>query len=536
MTPCNKAGGDQIAALIGAFRSVSGRRVRTVLISLVLALCVAILISTMTGVQTSKEGTQQLADKVAASTTELVANTEASTNSMIANVQSRIDELAAEIQAAADEMVAAVTEGAATTTGIAESLETLITVGSMQFAPSGGGPGGGPGGGFVVGGGGSAVDVTITEEDVADIAAIDGVKLVIPQYTETVGQTEDSPRDYDYQAYGVVLDSSLVNQYSTLPATIIEGRQLQEGDENAVIISLDLMDYFLNPKVGDKLSLEGARGLYTEFEVVGIYYSTNPGEQKIVYMSLDAAQELYEAGDEVTSVQVYVEDKDTIEDVAAGIEALNDGWMVRTPNQNQFGGFGEAIAITQEQQVAQIQRQAEQQITSMQESATTQIQSMQDSAELQTTQMQEDAANQVASLEEDLARIQNLSLLIILVAGIAGVLMIFGIMFYTVRERTREIGTFKALGFSSFEVMKRFILEGLFIGIFGGVLGLALGAASYTLLAHWLLGINESIPLSLGSSYMLLGLGAAILFGALGSIYPAWQASRVSPMEALRNR
>ena len=109
-------------------------------------------------------------------------------------------------------------------------------------------------------------------------------------------------------------------------------------------------------------------------------------------------------------------------------------------------------------------------------------------------------------------------------------------MFYTVRERTKEIGILKALGFSNMEVMKRFMLEGLYIGLLGGLMGIILGAVTYSMVGPWLLGTSESISISLEPVYLLMGLGAAVLFGTLGSLYPAWRASRVSPMEAFRSR
>ena len=128
---------------------------------------------------------------------------------------------------------------------------------------------------------------------------------------------------------------------------------------------------------------------------------------------------------------------------------------------------------------------------------------------------------------------------ITVVSIIIGVLLIFGLMFYTVRERTKEIGTLKALGFSNGNIMKQFMFEGMYIGIIGGAIGLAIAAAASSIFSSWLLNASEtlgttvSVTVTIGA--LLWGFGVAIIAGAIGSLYPAWRASRVSPMEALRN-
>jgi putative ABC transport system permease protein len=145
----------------------------------------------------------------------------------------------------------------------------------------------------------------------------------------------------------------------------------------------------------------------------------------------------------------------------------------------------------------------------------------------------------INTTEENLSSVESLGFSITLVSAIIGVLLIFGLMFYTVRERTKEIGTLKALGFSNTCIMRQFMLEGLYVGIIGGAIGLAIAAVASSLLGSWLLNASETLGTSVSVSVtvgtMLLGLGIAAIAGALGSLYPAWRASRVSPMEALRN-
>jgi putative ABC transport system permease protein len=126
-----------------------------------------------------------------------------------------------------------------------------------------------------------------------------------------------------------------------------------------------------------------------------------------------------------------------------------------------------------------------------------------------------------------------------------------------VRERTKEIGTLKAIGFSNWNVMSQFMLEGILISLIGGVVGIAIGSIGAPTITSLLLphismfGTSGRVgpfqgptnPGVIGSQVataapdpqlMLLAFGVAVLLGALGSLYPAWRASRTSPMEALR--
>jgi putative ABC transport system permease protein len=137
-------------------------------------------------------------------------------------------------------------------------------------------------------------------------------------------------------------------------------------------------------------------------------------------------------------------------------------------------------------------------------------------------------------------------------------LIVFFVMLYSVRERTKEIGILKAIGFSNWNVMSQFMLEGVLIGLIGGVAGVIIGTIAAPFLSALLLpqlnlfggtqrmqrpfqttypniiGSQSSSAATLNPQFILLALGVAALLGALGSLYPSWRASRTSPMEALR--
>ena len=156
----------------------------------------------------------------------------------------------------------------------------------------------------------------------------------------------------------------------------------------------------------------------------------------------------------------------------------------------------------------------------------------------------------LASAETTLAQTQSVAFQEIIVAVAATSLIVLFVMLYTVRERTKEIGTLKAIGFSNLTVMSQFMLEGVLLSLIAGVVGIAIGTFAAPALSGLLLpAANQgtfgrgfatmtnpeaATSIALTPQLMLIALGAAVLLGALGSLYPAWRASRTRPAEAMR--
>ena len=123
----------------------------------------------------------------------------------------------------------------------------------------------------------------------------------------------------------------------------------------------------------------------------------------------------------------------------------------------------------------------------------------------------------------------------LLVAGIA----IMNIMIVSLIERTREIGILKALGMKSRTVLTIFLGESVIIGVIGAFVGIALGWVLANVVAKVLasgaFGGNGFIVTPLLTPEVFLGaLGFGIGVSVIFALYPAWRASKLKPVEALR--
>ncbi len=118
----------------------------------------------------------------------------------------------------------------------------------------------------------------------------------------------------------------------------------------------------------------------------------------------------------------------------------------------------------------------------------------------------------------------------LLVGGIG----IMNIMLVSVIERTREIGLRKAVGATTADILKQFLTEATLLTLMGGVIGIGLGAlvtfGAYLIIAKGL-AVDWTFVLPLDA--VLLGAGVSILTGIVFGFYPARQAAKKSPIEAL---
>jgi len=116
------------------------------------------------------------------------------------------------------------------------------------------------------------------------------------------------------------------------------------------------------------------------------------------------------------------------------------------------------------------------------------------------------------------------------IALLVGGIGIMNIMMVSVTERTREIGVRKAVGAKRKDILLQFLIEAALLSIFGGAIGIALGYGLGAAIGKALLGTVGTIPFWA----VLCAFGVPACIGIVFGMYPAWKASRLDPIDALR--
>ena len=287
------------------------------------------------------------------------------------------------------------------------------------------------------------------------------------------------------------IDPDAETEISIVSENVKSGRYLMTGETDAVLIGKGLAD-LLDVGVGDAVTLVGRRKneemRQRTMTVVGIYsLGLSEAEKGSVFITLSEAQMLYNLRDQVTEISIILE--------SVGQEAaVNADLQVALP------GYEIDAWDTLQPEMRQIM----------------------------------DVKAQVT---------EAFSLIVLLIASVG----VLNLMLMAAFERTREMGVLAALGMKGRQLMGLFLLEGAMIGVMGSVLGCLLGwlvvqatAANGIEFVQDTEGLGDLVALMGTTIYptvslgFILGRGAAVAgIATLASLYPAWQASRQEPSDAL---
>jgi len=484
--------GVYMGILSRAVRNISRRKVRALLVVIALSISLSIMVSIPAGLMANQEATNAMANNL--------GNTITQTSQSINDTLSQID-VSMSTNFAGFGFRSEDTSSGAMPDGVwfdrDDSSSSQDTTGPRNFGGFGGGMTGGQFGGA------GRESTPMNQSLYADIANIDGVAAVEEILTASEGSSNQTISFMgqtfttlitDYTIEGVPLTSNLLDGYSILPSNITSGRTLGAGESGVVLLSENNSKFF-DVQVGDSVTI-----VNETFTVAGIYSPTSTETIQTLYMNLSDAQRITNNTGYITSLKVFTTNADVVDGVASEISALHS----------------ELTVTTQQQLLNQLQMQQ-----SMYEES---LQSAQASI----------ASTQATATQE-----------IIVVVAATSLIVLF-VMLYTVRERTKEIGTLKAIGFSNRVVMSQFLIEGLLLSTIAGVVGIAIASFAAPTLSSLLLptvgstiGFGNMVntaatQVTLSTDLILLALGGAMALGVLGTLYPAWRAAKIRPAEAMK--
>ncbi len=255
--------------------------------------------------------------------------------------------------------------------------------------------------------------------------------------------------------------------------TIASGSAPAGGGERTILAGAAIADSFgLAP--GDTLMLRGV-----DFTVGGVLKSSGTGDDGVLFIPLEAAQEVYETDGRISFAAVLLDDLDEVDLAAARIsDAAN-------------------VAVISDR----------------------------------------------ALLSSVMSVVDTVGATLRIIAAVAVLTAAFGIvntMLMATFERRREIGILKSIGSSNARIFRTFMAEAAAYGVIGGVVGLGIGTLASRIITP-LIAQNEFTAFVGGARVdavppladMALILGGAVLVSTLAGLYPAWRAARLTPVEAI---
>ncbi len=317
--------------------------------------------------------------------------------------------------------------------------------------------------------------VPFSEKEIDEISRIPGVSDVQPYFFRSGEVKFRNEIEFVNVGGGT---SEIFEIYSSF-YSLKEGRYVKDLDDKSVNIGYRLAEgtFDTNIRVGDFIEVNGKK-----FEVVGIFTEIgNQQDDTTIYMPIRTAQNLYAASGEISMMIATAEDERKVKITAERIEDRL---------KKLRGGKDFEVATT------------------------------------------EDFAKQIN---------QVLGVLTFVLGGIASISILVGgviimnTMLMSVFERTQEIGILKATGARQNTILMLFLTEAGFVGLLGGILGFIAGASLSVIIE--LIGkayVGSMFQTKITFPLIIGAILFSFIVGAISGLYPAWQASKLEPIEALR--
>ncbi len=142
-----------------------------------------------------------------------------------------------------------------------------------------------------------------------------------------------------------------------------------------------------------------------------------------------------------------------------------------------------------------------------------------------------ETADEAISFWNKISRILFTALpMLVAISVVVGGIVIMNIMLVSVMERTREIGVRKALGARRRDILTQVLIESATLSTVGGAFGVVVGISIAMLIAA-----VSPLPAAISPLWAAVGVGLGLTVGMVAGVYPAWQAAKLDPVDALRH-
>jgi len=316
----------------------------------------------------------------------------------------------------------------------------------------------------------------LTIKDIETVEKISGFKYVVPGIFVS---TEVKYR----KEVGFTLVSGIPTKNSEeffvdSGVKLQEGRFIKEGDKFETVVGSRVMeDMFKNKlRLGSKIEIKGK-----EFKIVGVLKEIgNSQDDNQINIPLETSREIFDKPEDVDAI-------------IAQVKSAND------------------IPLLQEKIEKELERKRDD--TNFQVVTATQI---------------------LEQINQVLGIMQFVLVGIAAISLVVGAIGIMNSMYTSVIERIREIGIMKAIGARNSDILSIFLVESGLIGLVGGIFGVIVGSAMALIIGQFSKGAGFLLIVKIEPFVIIFGLLFALVVGILSGILPAYQASKLKPVDALR--
>ena len=321
------------------------------------------------------------------------------------------------------------------------------------------------------------VGSTLGWRDLETISKIREVKVATPIIANKMVRFNMRGREYFVEVFGVTNEYFEINKN----AEVEDGRALLRTDNAVVVVGANIAQPLDEDEaivdVGDRIKIEATvldQQKTLTLRVIGIYSRTGGSFgadlDNSIGIPLRTAQQFFEVGGEFDYIMAQAE---SLELVSVVVERIEEK-------------LGDNVMV------------------------------------ISFESAQDMVGSVLGTIESVLGGIAAISLI---VAGVG----IINTMTVSVMERTREIGVLKAIGAKSSDVLLLFLSEAVMTGITGGIAG-----ALFGVLLSQIIGDFINMPPDPSLSLVVSVVGFAMVTAVISGLYPAWRASNLHPVEALR--